>query len=184
MRRFSPVLAAIAAGALLTACGGDPRPSPSSASPSTASAPAAPAATQSTGPAVESPLTREQREAFRAAMARYPGADLDRCTRKTPLTDRACGAAITAANRVAADTVRRLRARNPEHFDLLYGGLSTMTAEMRADLTRLGESIPCYGLSDAAPPPAPLRAEAQSICAEGADIFKVRWRIFRTQVDP
>jgi hypothetical protein len=116
-------------------------------------------------------------------MAAYPGADPDRCTRSTPLTDKACGAAITAASRVAADTAQRLRARNPEYAELLYGGVLTTAARFQDTLRPLRDTIPCYGLSDKPQPPAPLRVGAQSICAEAADIAKVTWRIFLTQVE-
>jgi hypothetical protein len=121
--------------------------------------------------------------ALRAAMAAHPGVDLDRCDRQTPLNDKACGAALTAAGKVAADTARRLRAASPEHADLLYGGFFVLVDSFQDSLRRLRDPIPCYRLSRKPQPPPPLRAEAQSICAEGADIAKVKWRIILSQVE-
>lgn len=117
-------------------------------------------------------------------MKAHPGADLDKCTRSTSLNDRECGAALTAAAKVAADTERRLRREEPEHADLLYSAVLLTTGPLQADIERLRHPIPCYGLSDEPQPPPPLRAEAESICAEAADIFKVEWRIFLSTVEP
>ncbi|WP_220447255.1 hypothetical protein, partial [Nonomuraea deserti] len=146
-------------------------------------------ATPSAGPSASgSPatpkVTRNVRDAFRAAMDAHPGAgNLDKCTRRTPLTSKACGRALAAAVKVATGTARRLRKRDPEYADLLYGAALLTAGEMQEMLTRLRDPIPCYGLSDAPQPPPPLRAEAQEICAEAADITKSTWRIFLAQVE-
>ncbi|MFC4008076.1 hypothetical protein ACFOY2_12650 [Nonomuraea purpurea] len=58
-----------------------------------------------------------------------------------------------------------------------------MADQFQDSLPALKQSIPCYGLSSAPPPPPPLRREAQAICAEGADIAKTYWRLFRTQIE-
>ncbi|WP_166427521.1 hypothetical protein, partial [Nonomuraea mesophila] len=129
-------------------------------------------------------LTKDVQDAFEAAMAAHPGAsELDRCTRRTPLTSKACGRALAAAGKVVAGTARRLREQEPEHAELLYGAVLLTARKMQEMLTRLRDPIPCYGLSDAPRPPPPLRGEAQEICAEGADLAKSTWRIFLAQVE-
>ncbi|MFV0138239.1 hypothetical protein ACLGIH_34735 [Streptomyces sp. HMX87] len=117
-------------------------------------------------------------------MKAHPGADLDKCTKSTALDDTDCGAAITAAEQVAADTERRLRQKDPENAELLYGPALLTAGAVQDGVDRLRHPIPCYGLSDEPQPPPPLRAEAESICAEGADILKGEWRIFLTTVTP
>jgi hypothetical protein len=181
MGRLDRLLPVVAAATLLTACGdasGDAPPPvapPSSAPPS-----ASPTASAS---ADTSHLKQQQRDAFQAAMAAYPGADLDKCTLAAPLNDQACGAALTAASNVAADTALRLRASSPEYADLLYPAVFTTADAVQDAVEQLRDPIPCYGLSNLPQPPPPLMAEAQSICAEGADIAKATWRIFLSVFD-
>ncbi|WP_180268679.1 hypothetical protein [Streptomyces sp. Ru87] len=187
LRRARGPLSLVVLAALVTACGSASSPdTPSSPTRSTAppsSSPAPDAGTSSEPPAT-SELTRDAQDAFKAAKAEHPGADLDQCTLTTPLDDTACGKAITAADQVASDTARRLREREPEHADLLYGAVLSAAAGFRDTLGPLRDTIPCYGLSDEPQPPPPLRAEAESICAEGADIAKTAWGIFLSQVEP
>ncbi|MFI7634989.1 hypothetical protein [Nonomuraea sp. NPDC049400] len=45
---------------------------------------------------------REAADAFRAASKRHPPVNFDRCTTKTPITDKRCGSALTTASKVAA----------------------------------------------------------------------------------
>jgi hypothetical protein len=179
MGRSRHLLLALAAGTLLTACGAD---SPSAAPPSAPAAASPTAATPSQTPDLSARLAQDAREAFETATAAHPGADLDQCTRDTPLDDEDCGAALTAASQVAADTARRLREESPEYAELFYGNVFVTIGEFQGSLRQLRDPIPCYGLSDASEPPPPLRAEAESICAEAADIAKVIWRIFVDQV--
>ncbi|WP_399880342.1 hypothetical protein ACGH7X_00865 [Streptomyces sp. BBFR51] len=115
-------------------------------------------------------------------MAAHPGADLDKCGMNASLDDADCGAALVAAERVAADTGRRLRRKGAEHADLLYGAALLAAGAVQDGVDRLRHPIPCYGLSDEPQPPPPLRAEAEDICAEGADIAKGEWQIFLTTV--
>mgnify|MGYP001213165446 FL=1 len=195
MRQIRYPLLVTITGALLVGCGTDgssgtaPSPAVSSATLSATGADATPAATpagptpSSTAPPETSPLTREKQAALRAAIAMHSAPDLGRCTRSTPLTNRACGRELTTAGKVVNETVRRLRASQPEHATLLYGPILATAAELRKDLERLRDPIPCYGLSDAPQPPPPLAAEAQEICAEAADIVKTRYRVFLTQID-
>lgn len=117
-------------------------------------------------------------------MDAHPGADLDNCTTGTSLDDKDCGAALSAAAKVAADTERRLRREEPEYADELYSAVFLTTSAVQGDLERLRHPIPCYGLSDEPQPPPPLRAEAESICAEAADIFKSEYGIFLGTVEP
>lgn len=70
-----------------------------------------------------------------------------------------------------------------EHAELLYGAVLATATQFQGTLSQLRDPIPCYGLSDKPQPPPPLRAETQSICAEAADIAKVTWRIFLTQIE-
>ncbi|AZQ39338.1 hypothetical protein EJ357_42820 [Streptomyces cyaneochromogenes] len=181
IRRIRPLLPAVAAGVLLTGCGGDPAPATPSKSPVTTSAAAAPS---SSAPATTSPLTQDIQDAYQAAVDAHPGADLDNCTTGTSLDDKDCGAALRAAAKVAADTERRLRREDPEYADELYGAVFLTTSAVQGDLDRLRHPIPCYGLSDEPQPPPPLRAEAESICAEAADIFKIEYGIFLSTVEP
>lgn len=124
----------MAAGILLTACGGTPPPA------------APPASTTSAAPvsSVQSPappkLTQDIRDAFQVAMAAHPGADLDldKCTRSTLLTDNACGAAITAASQVATDTALLLRARDPT----ILPRLDELEDDMLAHCARAGRPGP------------------------------------------
>jgi hypothetical protein len=170
--------------ALLAACSdGSPTTAPPSAGPASSPSTEVPSAAPSSAPPTTSALADDERVAYRAATARHPGADLDKCGRRTRLTDKACGAALTAAGRVAADTERRLRAKSPEHADLLYGGTLLAASAYQDSLQQLRDPIPCYGLSDAPEPPPPLRAEAEGICVDAAAIAKVRWRIFLSQVE-
>ena len=178
-------LPAAVAMTLLAACGAGSGGSPSatgSPSPAPSTAPAAPTGTPSasvtSAPSSPPELTKDSREALRAAMAAHPGADLDACTQETPLNDAACGAAITAADRVAADTARRLRQKFPEHAWTLHGSTLTTAAAFRSWLDKLRDPIPCYGLSDAPQPPPPLRQDARSICADAASIARDHWRLF------
>jgi hypothetical protein len=182
MTRAHRRLAALACVALLTACtDGPPAAAPPSAGP--ARSPSTEVAAPSGAPPTTSRPADDERAAYRAAAARYPGADLDKCGRRTRLTDKACGTALSTAGRVAADTERRLRAASPEHADLLYGGTLLAASAYQDALQQLRDPIPCYGLSDAPEPPPPLRGEAEGICVDAAAIAKVRWRIFLSQVE-
>ncbi|MEO3799281.1 hypothetical protein [Nonomuraea sp. B1E8] len=185
--RWVRLAPAVVVGMLVTACADGPPPAtPATTAPATASpAPATTAAGPSPSGSPATPkVTQDVQNAFRAAMDAHPGADkLDKCTRRTPLSSRTCGKALAAAVKVAAGTARRLRKQYPEHADLLYGGVLLAASDMQEMLTRMRDPIPCYGLSDAPQPPPPLRAEAQEICAEAADITKSTWRIFLAQVE-
>lgn len=182
----------VAAGALLTACGDEPAATSSSATPSPSPSPARSASpsadTTSPGPVTPSEeaahLKRDAQQAFQDAMAAYPGADLDVCTTDTALDDTACGAALRAAQNVAADTARRLWKKQPKYADMLYGPVLLTADAVRDAMGQTTASIPCYGLSDAPEPPAPLRAEAQGICAEAVSIYQAKWQIFLTTVQP
>jgi hypothetical protein len=174
MRWARHLLLTVIAGTMLLACGSTPPPAtPSrptaSAAPASSVAPASSETPASSPPPTTSKLTQDTQDAFRAAMKAHPGANFDKCTRSTPLTDTACGAGIRAASKVAADTARRLRQQDPKYADVLYGSVLTTANSFQGDVDRLRDPIPCYGLSDKPEPPPPLRAEAQSICAEGAD---------------
>jgi len=194
MREIRYPLLVVIIGALLVGCGTDgssgtasPQVVSSSATLSPTGADATPVATpagpspSSTAPET-SPLTREKQAALEAAFAKHSEPDLDKCTGSTPLTNRACGRELTTASKVANETVRRLRASQPEHATLLYGPIFTTATQLQQDMQRLRDPIPCYGLSKAPQPPPQLAAEAQAICAEAADILKTRYRIFITQV--
>ncbi|MFF5477626.1 hypothetical protein ACFY5C_09820 [Streptomyces sp. NPDC012935] len=85
------------------------------------------------------------------------------------------GAPLTAAEKVAADTERRPRVKDPEYADVSYSAVFLTTGAVQDGIDRLRGPIPCYGLSDAGEPPPPLRAEAESMWAEGADIFESEW---------
>ncbi|WP_399139634.1 hypothetical protein Q3A86_19545 [Streptomyces sp. NBUA17] len=192
-RTYGPLLLlpAVAAVALLSACGGAPaEPGAPSASPpasspaSRPSSPAPPSAPASSEPPTTSPLARDIQAAFQAATKAHPGAALDTCTTDAPLDDADCGAALTAAGKVAADTERRLRQKDPENADLLYGAALTTAGAVQDGLARLRHPIPCYGLSEAPQPPPPLHAEAESICAEAADLTRSEWGIFLSTVEP
>ncbi|SDN54963.1 hypothetical protein SAMN04487981_105405 [Streptomyces sp. cf386] len=129
-------------------------------------------------------MTQDIQDAYEDAKDAHPGADVDNCTTSTSLDDTDCGAALTAAGKVAADTERRLRRKDPEYADELYSAVFLTTSAVQGDLERLRHPIPCYGLSDEPQPPPPLRTEAESICAEAADIFKIEYRIFLSTVEP
>ncbi|TKG65811.1 MULTISPECIES: hypothetical protein [Prauserella] len=167
---------ALATGTLLAACGGgqDAATPRSSVAVSPTTTTSAPAPTPE-----ELPVERDIRDAYEAALAAHPGTEsLDRCTRQTPLTDTVCGTALSAAADVADATAQTLTAGNPEHAHLLYGAVLTTASAIRSTVGQLAGSMPCYGLNDKPSPPPQLAAEAQSICAEGADIAKSQWRIF------
>ncbi|MFD0000835.1 hypothetical protein ACFVJ4_00230 [Streptomyces sp. NPDC127178] len=105
IRRTWPLPLAVAAGVLLTACSGDPAPAEPTPSPARSSESAtASAVPDSAASATTSQLTRDIKAAYDAATDAYPDVDLDKCTRTTSLDDRRCGAALTAAENVAADT--------------------------------------------------------------------------------
>ncbi|MEO3798101.1 hypothetical protein ABGB14_48580 [Nonomuraea sp. B10E15] len=180
--RWVRLAPAVVVGMLVTSCADGPPPAtPATASPAPATTTAGPSPSGSAG---TPKVTRDVQNAFRAAMDAHPGADkLDRCTRRTPLSSKTCGKALAAAVKVATGTARRLRKQNPEYADLLYGAVLLTARDMQQMLTRMRDPIPCYGLSDAPQPPPPLRAEAQEICAEAADITKSTWRIFLAQVE-
>ncbi|MFC8566314.1 hypothetical protein ACFUIW_11210 [Streptomyces sp. NPDC057245] len=190
IRRRRHLLLAVAAGALLTACGGDPEPAahpaPRPASPTQASASATPpsSAPASSEPPTTSPVEQDVQDAFDAAMKAHPGAAPATCTENAPLDDADCGAALRAAEKAAADTERRLRRKDPENADLLYGAALTTAGAVQDGMARLRDPIPCYGLSDAPQPPPPLLAEAESICAEAAGLTWSEWGIFLTAVEP
>ncbi|MFC8089600.1 hypothetical protein [Streptomyces sp. NPDC057301] len=185
IRRTWPLPLVVAAGVLMAACSGDPAPAEPTPSPARSSESAtASAVPDSSASATTSQLTRDIKAAYDAATDAYPDVDLDKCARTTSLDDRRCGAALTAAENVAADTERRLRVKKPEYADVLYSDVFLTTSAVQDGIDRLRDPIPCYGLSDAAEPPPPLRAEAESICAEGADIFKSEWGIFLSSVNP
>jgi hypothetical protein len=199
--------ATVAVGLLLAlvvaACdgSGEPAPSSPSAGPSgpaaSGTAPGGPGAAPggtaavpggSAGPsarasATADPLGDRIRTAFRTAGKAHPGADLDRCTRRTPLTDKKCGTALAAAEQVAEMTALLLRAEDPKNADLLYGPLFSVISEFQGSYRQLRDPIPCYGLSRKPQPPAELRAEAQSICAEAAAIMQVRWRLLLNMIE-
>ena len=171
------LLPALVCGALLTACGENP--------PTAASSAPVPATT--TSPGSVSPTTdqlaADEQAAYRAAVAAHPGADLDKCDRDAKLTDKACGAALTAAGRIATETARRLRAKSPKYAVQLYGAVLFTAAEFQASFQQLRDPIPCYGLSDAPKPPAQLRAEAEGICVDAAAIAIAKYQIFLSQVE-
>jgi len=172
------LLPMLVCGVLVTACG-ENRPT---AAPSSAPVSATAISPGSVAPTTNQ-LAADEKAAYRAAVAAHPGADLDKCDRDTKLTDKACGAALTAAGRVAAETARRLRAKSPKHADLLYGAVLFTAAEFQASLQQLRDPIPCYGLSDAPKPPAQLRAEAEGICVDAAAIAIATYQIFLGQVE-
>ncbi|WP_157357577.1 hypothetical protein [Amycolatopsis nigrescens] len=178
MRRVHHAMLAGVAGMLLASCGSEPPPQSPPPAPSSSSS-SSPSSTPSPEPTPE--LMPEAAEAYRAAAEQYPDVDgnLDRCTLETPLTDKACGSALKAASKVAAGTAERLRAMD----ELRHGAVISAADQVDADFSQVGQSIPCYGLSSAQPPPPPLRAEAQSICAEAAAITKTEWNLFRSQVE-
>jgi hypothetical protein len=173
------LLLTLVCGALLTACGENP--------PTAAPSSSAPAATTTTSqgrvPPTTDQLAADEQTAYRAAVAAHPGADLDKCDRDTKLTDKACGSALTAAGKIAAETARRLRAKSPEYAELLHGAVLFTAGEFQASFQQLRDPIPCYGLSDAPKPPAQLRAEAEGICAEAAAIAITKYRLFLNQVE-
>lgn len=162
----------------LAGCGGEPArpPAPASSAPVPAPSSATPSASIAATPTRDY-LQDEMRKAFRTAMKAHPGANLDRCTRTTPLGDKKCGKALAAAEQVAETTGIVLRASDPKNADLLYGGAFGLINQFLGTYGQLRDPVPCYGLSKKPQPPAQLRAEAEAICTEAAAITKVSWDI-------
>jgi hypothetical protein len=118
-------------------------------------------------------------DAYKAAAAANPHVNFDLCTSTTPLTDKTCGAEFTAASNVATATEQKLNALDPA----TYAPVTDAADKFVNSLNQLEQPIPCYGLGSASPPPAPLVAQAQSICSEAAGIAETEWRIFLSEID-
>jgi hypothetical protein len=165
--------AVVAALLLLTACGGNP--------PTQKAAQSHPRPTPTAGPtATPTPTLYPQvADAYKAAAAANPPVNFGLCTATTPLTDKTCGAVFTAASNVATATEQKLSALDPA----TYAPVADVADKFVTSLNQLEQPIPCYGLGSASPPPPPLVAQAQSICAEAAAIAETGWRIFLSEID-
>jgi hypothetical protein len=177
--RWSPLLPGIVVLSLLGACGvertGPPPPTTEPTTEVETTAETTPATTS------EAPLTAtapEVRQAYDAAAASYPNLDPEVCTLTTRLGDETCGQALSAMNEIAGVTAQSLGAQNnPVHQPVL-----SAATDVGRSYAALLDPVPCYGLSEAQAPPPPLEEEARGLCAEGADIMKLSWNIFLSEV--
>jgi hypothetical protein len=159
---------------LLASCESEqPQAKPSSSSTSPASPVSSSSSTQ------RPPLAPWIGELYRAAAAPYPTINAAACTAETPLADKACGEALTAMSNIASTTAQLLS----RDTDAVTKQVVASAGQVKDIYSRLLAPIPCYGLSQAAQPPPELQADAQSICAEAADIVKKAWNNFLTDIE-
>lgn len=170
-------------GALLVACGdASTRTAPSSVEPvSTTASPTAGSTALSTTATADP--GREVRARFEQAAAARPELRLEACAPTTPLEDKTCGAALTAAKGVVDEVAAFALSHDSPVVRLYAEPVSMASNGINGTMSLLSDGhIPCYGLNDAPPPPPPLHAEAQDICADGADIIEKQWNIFHSLV--
>lgn len=176
-RRLLPVAAALL---LLTACGGDQEPTEETTPPSSPSRSVpAPATTPATTTEGQAQLTQQVATIYQTVAAQHPPVNFDLCGPATPLGDQACGTTLTASAAVATGVAQQLATLDTDRFAAVTAAANQVLGGLRQAV----QSIPCYGLSDAPPPPPELTAEAQGICADGANIAATEWGLFLSQLE-